>query len=156
MNDKIRNLPYEGIFKELESFPYGVFKENFDDLWELMEFYNGVKPHLDEEIRKRLGLRSTAHLEELVENLFPIGSRVSFLAHGNIRSGTITKICKDGDKDVFVPDFRINCSCKSGDIFFEKDNGHLSQVNMFALLQEFYWREIFPMRAKKCVSDPSY
>jgi len=92
MNDKM--MFWQGKFKNLEDFPYAYFKDNFDDLWELMESYNGVKSHLDAEIQNRLGLRSTDHLEEFVEKLFPIGSRISFLAHGNIRSVLLQKYAR--------------------------------------------------------------
>ncbi len=105
---------FKGIFKSLD-FPYTVIEKNFDDLWKLMEGYR--------EIQIKLG--------NLLKKLFPIGSKISFPAHGNIRKGIIKRICRDGQ------------------IVYINDKNKEETVPACYLLQEFHWREIFPMRAKR-------
>jgi len=105
---------YKGIFKELD-FPYNEFEKNFEDMWKLMEEYRDFQ----------------IALANFVEQLFTIGSKISFLAYGRIRKGIVKRILREGE------------------ILYINDKGKESKVQIFYLLQEFYWREMHPISTKR-------
>lgn len=91
-----------------------IQKEIFGELWELKESY----------------MRFQKQFADFVGKLFPVGSRISFNVHGNVRTGIVKRLCTEGN------------------ILFTDDKGKEGRINIFYLIERFYWDEIFPDEAK--------